>query len=193
MGYTHYWTFKDQNLDTEKFQGAIKDIQKMIPILDHLGVKLRDGFGEGSPITNDKEVHFNGDRSCGHRQRDIGLTWPALPATGIAVDGNGVSATETWCAGRVLDSRTCDGDCSYETFSIERDGSKANRFDCCKTAYRPYDLAVTVSLVIFQHWFQSDISVRSDGDIANWKDALDLCKHHLGYGQSFKFTERDEN
>lgn len=185
MGYTHYWTFNNQNLDADKFASVVKDFKKMVPVMEHLGVKLCDGHGEGSPIINEKEIIFNGDANCGHENRDLGIAWATKYAKGVSSEENSANNREMWFAGRMLETRTCDGDCSHETFYAEIKMGKKDLFNFCKTAYKPYDLAVTVVLVIFQHWFGNDIRVATDGEIENWKDAIDLCQHHLGYGESF--------
>jgi hypothetical protein len=58
-------------------------------------------------------------------------------------------------------------------------------FDFCKTAFRPYDMAVTACLVIAKHYLQDRIVVRSDGDDDQWQDAKWLCQIELGYGLDF--------
>ena len=58
-------------------------------------------------------------------------------------------------------------------------------FDCCKTAYKPYDLAVTICLVIAKHYLKNDITISSDGNITHWQEAMQLCQHFLGYGEDF--------
>ncbi len=58
-------------------------------------------------------------------------------------------------------------------------------FQFTKTAYKPYDLAVTVALVIAKHYFKDEIMISSDGNIENWEEAMQLCQHFLGYGAKF--------
>ena len=59
-------------------------------------------------------------------------------------------------------------------------------FGCCKTAFRPYDVAVTAFLVIAKHYLGDKIIVHSDGEMDGWKDAMNLCQDVLGYGKSFR-------
>ena len=88
-----------------------------------------------------------------------------------------------------LNQRTCDGTCDYETFLFDRiikDREEAENhpgkyFDCCKTAYRPYDLAVNIFLIIAKHYLGDKIGVKSDGDLSQWKDALEIVKESLSY------------
>ena len=65
--------------------------------------------------------------------------------------------------------RTCNGDCSYESFWFERtmsmDQADENGISggTCKTAFRPYDLAVTAFLLIAHHHLGLAMVVHSDG------------------------------
>ena len=84
----------------------------------------------------------------------------------------------------------------YSEFTREdgtRDKTPANevgKFFCfTKTAYKPYDLAVTVCLVIAKHHLGEDIIVRSDGDMENWHEAIQLCEKFLEYGKEFVLDE----
>jgi len=64
-------------------------------------------------------------------------------------------------------------------------------FECTKTAYKPYDLAVTVCLVIAKQHLGEDIIVHSDGTMENWHEAMQLCHHFLGYGKGFSLDDED--
>lgn len=63
-----------------------------------------------------------------------------------------ISNSEVWFNGR--------GDESRETFAIRADDGEWN---FCKTARRPYDLLVCVSLLAFKEVFGEDFSYKSDG------------------------------
>ena len=102
-----------------------------------------------------------------------------------------------WFAGLQLNTRTCDGDCSHESFCLPRvltldEWRKPERgkyFEFCKTAYKPYDLAVTACLIIAKHHLGGAIFVKSDGELDAWKDSMALCQKMLGYGEDFKLDE----
>jgi hypothetical protein len=128
---------------------------------------------------------------------------------------------EGWFAGEQLTTRTCGGDCSHETFAIDRiykppykgahpvekishmyrnpDGTEkpvyANPltvgkwFECCKTAFKPYDLAVTACLVIAKHHFGDLMHIASDGEMEHWKDGMEIVQRVLNYGNNFKLPE----
>lgn len=167
--------------------------------LDGVGIHLKGWDGNGEPSINASEIVFNGDANCGHAKIDLGIAWPAPGAGGvatIAVAGAGAisagSAIQpgTWFAGALLSHRMCGGDCSHESFILERifkpeswEKPKAGTFFAfCKTAYKPYDLAVTACLVIAKHHLGDLITVHSDGDTPDWADARQICETVLGYG-----------
>lgn len=67
----------------------------------------------------------------------------------------------------------------HETFCLDRisdwksDGVKTNR--------KPYDTAVCCALIVATKRIQN-FKADSDGGIADWKKAADLCEKILGYG-----------
>jgi hypothetical protein len=215
MGYTHYW-YREREINRDAFAKIVRDFRKLLPILKVLDVKLGDGRGEGNPIINNKEVIFNGLRNCGHpKNSHIVIPWPAeIVKPGVAPNAS-QAVVGSWFAGVLLNQRTCDGDCSYETFYFPRflpqtykpiepvtcydlsgrpfcsDRQLVGKyFDCCKTAFRPYDLAVTAFLVTVKHHLVDGIIVRSDGELVQWMDAMRLCHESLGYGLDFQLRER---
>lgn len=132
----------------------------------------------------------------------------------LAVNDSDVSGR--WFAGLKLKHRSCSGDCSHETFSLpcvmekedwqkpigkisyyDVDGKPVYNdpkeiglyFNCCKTAYKPYDLAVIICLIIAKHHLGKDILVASDGDIEQFQDGMVICQKILGYGLDFKLRD----
>ena len=212
MGYTHYWRVVPE-FDPVKFAKVASDFKIMTKPLKHLGVVLADGLGDGYPTISPTSIIFNGPEKCGHEERTLGITWPAKKATGIIKNGVDTKLQDitksVWFAGAELETRSCGGDCSHETFTLEQkyantvtrwDGSTYTKelnkngryFDFCKTAYKPYDLAVTVCLVIANHHLCKDIIISSDGEMSNWEEAMQLCQHFLNYGMEFKLWEDDD-
>ena len=110
-------------------------------------------------------------------------------------------------------ARRCGGDCPHESVIIEQPAQRDPRadeplyydtrsgqevpvmpdpesigkvFSCCKTAYKPYDLAVTAVLVAAVHHFGKDaFIVSSDGDMEHWFEGVALCQALFGYGADF--------
>lgn len=222
MGYTHYYYVKD-HYDRETFKLIVADFEKVLPVLEHVGVKIAGPFGDGKPIINEETIAFNGLAKCGHQERDLGITWPSKDAHGIAMLSKqhlmGNESKENvighWFAGATLDTRTCDGDCSHESFRLQRDSFYDRKsvesaetwkghdnityrtnplkigkfFECTKTAYKPYDLAVTICLVIAKHYLKHEIAISSDGELEHWQDAITICEQFLKYGNDFKLDE----
>lgn len=198
MGYTHYW-YRPKQIDTKTMQAIADDFSKIVLTLDSMGVRLADGLGENSPEINAGRIWFNGLANCGHPQNSaVSIPWPSSTARGV-IDGRGQVAGG-WFAGAVLDSRCCDGDCSYETVHFpsampEDSFFQANDkrpdlfFECCKTAYRPYDLAVTAFLTIAKHHLGTDIIVSSDGELCHWIEGIELCRIYLGYEEIYEFSD----
>jgi len=207
MGYTHYYRCKPK-YNEDDFLKVVTDFKKIIPALNHLGIKLADGSGENQAILRPDEIRFNGLRNCGHTQRELGITWPSKNAKGVSKNQVGLQMAEIvkghWFAGASLESRVCGGDCSHETFMLEQEmknipdykikelddpKNKGLVFEFTKTAYKPYDLAVNVALIIAKHYLKEGIMVSSDGEMNNWEEGMNLCQHFLGYGLDFKLEE----
>ncbi|MFN3466712.1 MAG: hypothetical protein ACK4WF_03315 [Candidatus Brocadiales bacterium] len=194
MGYTHHW-YRQKEIDKGVFSAIVKDFRKLLPVLEKEGVKLAGSMGEGEPEITDDFVCFNGSRYCGHKKDEaVVIPWPTETAGGIAKNETENVKAGHWFAGVLLEKRTCNGDCSYEDFVFERmyepTGWERPKegglyFSCCKTAFRPYDLAVTAFLVIAKHYLEDNIRVVSDGREAHWFDGKMLCQQELGYGLEY--------
>lgn len=173
-----------------------------MPKFDEFGVQLADGLGNNKPILNSQEIIFNGNSKCGHRQDDnIVIPWPSDNAGGIANNWVEDVKSGDWFAGAEISKRTCNGDCHYETFMFNRikeirkyEEAKTNGlyFDSCKTAFRPYDLAVISFLIIAKHYLKDKIIVKSDGIDQHWFDGKMLCQMILGFGLEYIIDENNE-
>tara|TARA_R110002051_G_scaffold252068_1_gene311373 strand:- start:125 stop:595 length:471 start_codon:yes stop_codon:yes gene_type:complete len=84
------------------------------------------------------------------------------------------------------------GELAHESFLLERvtditgftqrDDDNGLIFKFCKTAQKPYDIAVCSALIIAKRYFDQSIMISSDGDNAEWKESKALCQEILGYG-----------
>ena len=94
-----------------------------------------------------------------------------------------------------------EGDIGHETFYIAQtfqshytqyDASQKKVFAFCKTANKPYDVAVCACLIIFKYWFP-DIDVSSDGTMQDWMPAIENVRSIFGedYVSNFSF-DKDE-
>ena len=147
---------------------------------------LANPHGREEPEITSEFIGFNGVAACGHaRNPDVRLPWPADDAAGAGSNSG---------MGSVLPYRTCNGDCSYESVWFERSertravDSRVDSF--CKTAFRPYDLAVMAFLVIAKHHLGSELRVETDSRPSHWAEAFALCQGKLGYGARYSFRGR---
>jgi hypothetical protein len=68
------------------------------------------------------------------------------------------------------------GDEGHETFRFTR---LKTSFEFCKTARKPYDIAVCLILLIAQE-HSSNVVASSDGDADDWKQAIELFAQIFG-------------
>lgn len=155
MGYTHYWTFNPDEIEsTAKLRKKFLEASRLVrrgylaiknnPSL-HEGIagghydkelcKIKGGMGTGNPIFNESEIWFNGEEKSG---------------------------------------------LSHETFGIQV--QKPMR-DFCKTARKPYDILVCYALLCFDHVFDDTFvfSYSSDGDNYDWKAAYRFAREVGGF------------
>lgn len=191
MGYTHYW-YRPKEIERSFFVRILSDFKKLLPELSKRGVKLADGTGEGNPVLSEDEVLFNGPRNCGHPKNNFGIAWPSKNAGGVESSPN--PASGTWFGGLLVDTRVCAGDCSHEGFFFprvlalekwEKPEKDGRIFQFCKTAFKPYDMAIISFLIIAKERLKEKIRVKSDGEDAHWFDGKILCELELGYGLGF--------
>jgi hypothetical protein len=71
------------------------------------------------------------------------------------------------------------GDLAHETFYFELSKRSVHGFEFCKTARKPYDLAVISTLTILKYVFGDGLSIRSDGDADDWESALPTTLNSL--------------
>ncbi|PSR27615.1 MAG: hypothetical protein C7B46_19320 [Sulfobacillus benefaciens] len=107
---------------------------------------------------------FNGLERCGHSQDSF-----------------------QWFGGALLKTRTCYGDCSYESFRFDR--VEDARFSFCKTARKPYDVAVTAALIVIKHHLPT-VRIMSDGNDDDWADGRMVCMTACGYGENFRLDAK---
>jgi hypothetical protein len=197
MGYCHYSEI-EQEVDHESFSLIVADVQRIVLTLDDLGVRLAGPLGEGLPEIEADHIAFNGPWHCGHpRNEEIVIPFPVKDAAGI---GSSISAVEGsyYGMGTLLKHRACDGNCGYETFRLTRKCDENDKIrngrhsDSCKTAFRPYDLAVQCVLLIAKHHLGDRVQVWSGGSDYHWNDARLLCYVHLSYPLNQYRIDRDD-
>lgn len=175
-----------------------------------MGIDFGDQSGDAGtkPVFTKNLIAFNGSEKqrtgVWTTDEDISIPWPS-PTASLTEEKADPIATKTdgnWFAGSLVSQRVAPlnekgyGSGSYESIYCERvfpkkgfrqPNEKGLLFECCKTAYRPYDLAVTAFLIIMkQH--DSRIVVRSDGEEKDWLDGKIACNNVLGYGMDFELN-----
>ena len=91
----------------------------------------------------------------------------------VFLNGIGELSHETFCLERVTDT----------TGFTQRDDDNGLIFKFCKTAQKPYDIAVCSALIIAKKHFGESIMISSDGENHEWQEAKTLCENTLGYGE----------
>ena len=201
MGYTHYWRRRGDAaiIRQDIFADINNDIKKIVAQSEETGIRIRNGLGRGEPEFKPDHFSINGDGECGHQETDLGITWPAKQAQGVGQGAGATAQAGVWFAGALLATRTCGGDCSHESFYIDRivehrkgidDDGDDWIFDFCKTAYKPYDITATASLILLSSYFDPDIlTINSDGEPDDWKDGKRLCVEATGKGWGFNLPD----
>jgi hypothetical protein len=198
MGYSHHW-YRPPVIPEAVFRQIRADFEKLILPLADQDVPLAGWQGENEPEIHNDRIRFNGVRQCGHPENEeIFIPYPAAHARGL-----GPSATAIlgpwYDVGVELQHRCCSGQCCHEAFLFPRD-VKGGPFDkkpdanglvlqWTKTAFKPYDIAVTAALLIAKRHLQDQLVIESNGLDAQWADAKELCQQHLGYGAWFGIVE----
>lgn len=197
MGYTHYW-YRPAVIPAGIFGAIRADFEKLILPLADSGAHVADGLGEGVPVITNDVIRFNGVRFCGHPTHDaIAIPFPTDDACGIGSSANAIQQDGSEELITRIKHRCCDGRCSYETFSFprclpsdeEQPGTNGLCIGFTKTAFRPYDIAVTAALLIARRNLGDQFVVHTDGLDAQWSDAKRICQEVLGYGEWFGVVE----
>lgn len=195
MGYNHYWR-RPVEIQAEVFLRIVGDFHKCVLALDDAGVPLAGPNGEGLPKIDGDEIAFNGVSQCGHPPNEaVCIPFPSENASGVGESAGAIVGE--WSIGVQLRRRTCNGNCSYEPFILQRVLDQSTRpgeqiSDYCKTGFRPYDLAVQSALLIGKHHLPQELDVYSSGSDWHWNDARRLCCVVLGYPLLEFKIDRDE-
>ncbi len=197
MGYTHHW-YRPPVIDAEVFEKIRADFEKLILPLADTGVPLAGWDGTNAPQIDDEAIRFNGLENCGHPpNEDIFVPYPSEHARGIGPSFTAIGECDAYLR---IDHRCCSGRCSHEPFGFPRiaDARKTESdeeetrgfvFDWTKTAFKPYDFAVTAALIIAKRYLRERLVIHSNGLTPQWQDAKELCQQHLGYGDWFGIVE----
>jgi len=158
MGYTHYWTYQpNEILDTEELR---KKFRKAVAIIDKAHKEIKK---------NKKFIHAG--QAGGYYDEQ-----PCIIRGGLGQGKPIINESQVWFNG---DEKT---GMDHETFNVQWFPSGGSAKDFCKTARKPYDILVCVSLLAFKHAFDNPnvFSFSSDGDNKEWEEAKDLFTRITG-------------
>jgi len=151
MGYTHYWTYNPNKIDnTEELR---KKFLQAVCWIDRAHKEIKK---------NKKFIHAGQAGGFYDEQ-------PCIIRGGLGEGKPMINESQIWFNG---DAKT---GMDHETFGIRWCGNEREH-DFCKTARKPYDLLVCVSLLAMQQAFKGTeaFTFSSDGDNAEWEEAKDL-------------------
>ncbi len=144
MGYTHYFAYDP---DAESFITAwpqmVDDARAIgVHVQETLGVRLAGGMGEGRPEFTERWIWFNGPS-----RRDLGHET-------LLID------PQPW---RVWEEAAADGQQHWAKEEHKRLRERGFVWAFCKTARKPYDIAVTSVLLRCRHLAPDSFVIDSDG------------------------------
>jgi hypothetical protein len=144
MGYTHYFAYDPTARSfISAWPGMVRDAKLIAWYAQRvLGVSLAGGRGEGPPVLSDRRICLNGPVAD-----DLGHEAFLIDPTPLGTGG----------ARLVLGNDASPGQAG------ERDGRGFIK-SFCKTARKPYDIAVTAILLRARHLAPDSFVIASDGD-----------------------------
>jgi hypothetical protein len=153
MGYTSYWR-RPLELDEQKWEDFVDDVKKLRYGLPKHSTSA-GGYYENQPL---KLVGGNGEGQ------------PMITNQSIWFNG------------------TDEGNLSHETFHMTRvfepeewqEAEDGLYFNFCKTARKPYDLMVALTLIAFKHHFDNEVKVSSDGNAEDFEQAVEIFREVIG-------------
>ena len=144
MGYTHYFDF-DKKLESNDFDKIAMD---MSVIANHFSSKKIKHSNAGGYHTEPVEL-FDGRGETKGIELNTEIIDKKITLTRVAFNGG--------------------GELGHETLAI----SLGMEWDFCKTARKPYDVAVCMTLLSIKY-HTPYASIRSDGNLKEWGQAIRL-------------------
>ncbi len=180
MGYDHY-LWRPPEPDLERWREWVGDVRQIIANLPPSVTKTYYPL-DGPPVTVRAPLIVTGP--IGNEGR------PQLNDGRVAFNGGGWADVDgqpqrLWGASfwvdRVYAPPTFDPLPNDPFGGLEaRPDARGWYCESYRTNRRPYDLAVTASLIRLAHWFPEGVEVSSDGGPEDWHAGLDLCRQLFG-------------
>ena len=187
MGYTHYWDYKNPVIEMGQLMNEKVKIHRessnymernnlleKLPTHDSLVKRIIKHTEAFKKIKSDLEhvlICIQKDKNF-KLSGGLGQGEPRITDTEVTFNGD---ASE---------------DLDHEKFALKLFGtgdyrtvdntSKDGVFCFCKTAHKPYDFAVMVSLMVIKHHLGSDFKVSSDGCMEDgWDEAINYYENYF--------------
>lgn len=182
MGYTHYWYYKNPVFDMANTTNKKEDIRRA-----HRGdferIKLEIAkLPSHEDLLKRVKKHIEAFKKI---SKELNEVLPKIQQEqdfvlrgGLGEGEPRINENEVWFNG----DGTNNQDLDLETFAIDlfeagnyrkvEEYEKEGVFGFCKTARKPYDFAVMISLMVIKHHIGSDFSISSDGDFNEWEEAV---------------------
>ena len=189
MGYTHYWSYKNPVFDLANNTNKKEDIRRTYRG-DFERVKSEiANLPSHADLVKRIKKHTEAFKKIAAELN--GVLPKIQQEQGFVLKGGmgegepRISENEVWFNG----DGTNDQNLDHETFAIDLfetgnyrkidEFDKEGIFGFCKTAYKPYDFAVMISLMVIKHHLGADFSISSDGGIEEWKDAIEYYEKYF--------------
>lgn len=127
-------------------------------------------FKQNKPVSNEQWKSFQEDAEIVLKQvqNQYGIVLMSNDDNGVLINSERVNLNGDESQG--LD---------HETFFMEKD---YREFNFCKTARKPYDLAVCSLLLLAHEHMKGHHDIGSDGGFEEWQEAMELNAKTLGRG-----------
>lgn len=140
------------------------------------------------------DKHIKAFKSISHELKKVLESLPARSTTAGAYHEEPIVIRDAWGEGSPQITDTLirlNGDASshlnHETFmlkifdmggySSQSEIAEEGLFSFCKTARKPYDFVVCVSLMIAKHHLGADFKISSDGGFSDWQPAIEYYEN----------------
>ena len=184
MGYSHY-LWRPRELDLERWREWVGDVRE---IVRNLPARVPQTYYplDGPPVIVQAQLIVSGPIG------NVGR--PELTDSAVAFNGAGCVDVdgqpqrlwgESFYVDRVFHPPVRDVQLPsdpYESYGPKPD-ERGWYCEDYKTNGRPYDLAVTASLIRLAHRFPEGVQISSGGGPEEWQAALDLCREVFGHAE----------
>lgn len=132
-------------------------------------------FKQNKPVSNEQWEAFEKDAKIviDYVQKNLGVVLTSDDSNGIILNSERINLNG---------DSSCDLD--HETFYLTKD---YREFNFCKTARKPYDIAVCSLLLLAHEHMPNHHDIGSDGGFEEWQESMELNANL--FGRAYKLPE----